>query len=196
MERKKRIHVHVSHVHWTRNGTRSVHVYTHILKVARRGVCMCMYVCVYVCLGVRAYVYAGVCVCVRIRFVHTHSHVEFIAYTHAHPTHGRGWRRRIGCLKLQVSFRKRATNFRSLLRNITCKDKTFYASSSVCHSHTRTPTCTRAWLGDLHIHTQIHTCINKHLLTHKYRPKERWGAGVETHFQEISWNLRPVVNGT
>ena len=26
--------------------------------------------------------------------------------------------------------------------------------------------------------------------------KERWGAGVETHFQEISWNLRPVVNGT
>jgi len=27
-------------------------------------------------------------------------------------------------------------------------------------------------------------------------PDERWGAGVETHFQEISWNLRPVVNGT
>jgi len=26
--------------------------------------------------------------------------------------------------------------------------------------------------------------------------KERWGAGVEYHFQEISWNLRPVVNGT
>jgi len=25
---------------------------------------------------------------------------------------------------------------------------------------------------------------------------ERWGAGVETHFQEISWNLRPVLNGT
>jgi len=25
---------------------------------------------------------------------------------------------------------------------------------------------------------------------------ERWGAGVEYHFQEISWNLRPVVNGT
>ena len=26
--------------------------------------------------------------------------------------------------------------------------------------------------------------------------EERWGAGVEYHFQEISWNLRPVVNGT
>jgi len=25
---------------------------------------------------------------------------------------------------------------------------------------------------------------------------ERWGAGVEYHFQQISWNLRPIVNGT
>ena len=25
---------------------------------------------------------------------------------------------------------------------------------------------------------------------------ERWGAGVEIHFQEIQWALRPVVNGT
>ena len=25
---------------------------------------------------------------------------------------------------------------------------------------------------------------------------ERWGAGVEYHFQEIQWALRPVVNGT
>jgi len=33
--------------------------------------------------------------------------------------------------------------------------------------------------------------------THQTRTQyERWGAGVEYHFQEISWNLRPVVNGT
>jgi len=32
--------------------------------------------------------------------------------------------------------------------------------------------------------------------TELQRLTERWGAGVETHFQEISWNLRPVVNGT
>ena len=30
-----------------------------------------------------------------------------------------GWRRRIGCLKLQVIFRKRATNYRVLLRKVT-----------------------------------------------------------------------------
>ena len=34
-----------------------------------------------------------------------------------------GWRRPIGCLKLQVIFRKRATNYRALLRKITCKNK-------------------------------------------------------------------------
>ena len=31
-----------------------------------------------------------------------------------------GWRRPIGCLKLQVIFRKRATNYRALLREMTC----------------------------------------------------------------------------
>jgi len=39
------------------------------------------------------------------------------------------WRRCIGCLKLQVIFRKRATNFRDLLRKMTYKDKAFYGSS-------------------------------------------------------------------
>ena len=33
-----------------------------------------------------------------------------------------GWRRPIGCLKLQVLFRKRATHYRALLRKMTCKD--------------------------------------------------------------------------
>ena len=32
-----------------------------------------------------------------------------------------GWRRPIGCLKLQVIFRKRATNYRALLRKLTYK---------------------------------------------------------------------------
>jgi len=34
-----------------------------------------------------------------------------------------GWRRPIGCLKLQVIFRKRATNYRALLREMTYTDK-------------------------------------------------------------------------
>jgi len=36
------------------------------------------------------------------------------------------WRRPIGCLKLQVVFRKRATNYRALMRKITYKDKASY----------------------------------------------------------------------
>jgi len=34
-----------------------------------------------------------------------------------------GWRRCISCLKLQVSLRQRATNYRGLLRKMTYKDK-------------------------------------------------------------------------
>jgi len=40
-----------------------------------------------------------------------------------------GWRRPKGCLRLQVSFRKRATNYWALLQEMTCKDKASYASS-------------------------------------------------------------------
>jgi len=43
-----------------------------------------------------------------------------------------GWRRCIGCLELQISFRKRATNFRALLRKITSKDKASYDSTPPC----------------------------------------------------------------
>jgi len=39
---------------------------------------------------------------------------------------GTGRRRCIGCLKLQVSFCKRATNCRAVLRKLTYKDKAFY----------------------------------------------------------------------
>ena len=61
-------------------------------------------------------------------------------------------------------------------------------------------------------HLVIHACIYRYVYvrpcisvySYKYmymyiygqKNEERWGAGVETHFQEISWNLRPVVNGT
>jgi len=40
-----------------------------------------------------------------------------------------GMRRCIRCLKLQVSFHKRATNYTALLRNTTLKDKASYGSS-------------------------------------------------------------------
>ena len=43
-----------------------------------------------------------------------------------------GWRRLIGCLKLQVIFRKRATNYVALLWKMPSKDKASYDSTPPC----------------------------------------------------------------
>jgi len=40
-----------------------------------------------------------------------------------------GWRRPIGCLKLQIIFRQRAVNYWALLRKMKYKDKASYGSS-------------------------------------------------------------------
>ena len=45
-----------------------------------------------------------------------------------------GWRRLIGCLKLQVIFHK-ATNYRALLQKMTYKDKASNGSSPPCTLH-------------------------------------------------------------
>ena len=42
------------------------------------------------------------------------------------------WRRPVGCLKLQVIFRRRATNYWALLRKMTFTDKASYGSLSPC----------------------------------------------------------------
>jgi len=41
-------------------------------------------------------------------------------------------RRLVGCLELQVVFRKRATNYRALLRKMTYEDKVSYESAPPC----------------------------------------------------------------
>jgi len=61
---------------------------------------------------------------------------ERISPGKCHEQHYRlntGWQRPIGCLKLQVIFRKRATDFRALLRKMTYKDKASYGSSPLYH---------------------------------------------------------------
>ena len=45
-----------------------------------------------------------------------------------------GWRRPIRCLKLQVIFRKKATNQRALLQKMTYTDKALYDSTPPCSS--------------------------------------------------------------
>jgi len=75
---------------------------------------------------------------------------------HAHTT---GRRRPIGCLKLQVIFRKSATNHRALLRKMTYKDKASYGSSPHCMFF--------SWgKGILHSHTYAHTISLSHTHTH------------------------------
>jgi len=64
-----------------------------------------------------------------------------------------GWHRVIGCLKLQVIFCKRATNYRALLQKMTCKDKASYGSSQPFFSSSRAITsllggCFVLWVGD------------------------------------------------
>jgi len=86
-----------------------------------------------------------------------------------------GWRRPIGCLKLQVIFRKRATNYRALLRKFTYEDKASYWSSPPCYftGDCRTFTRVTVWLyaythtyADTYIHMYILTYIHTHL--HQY----------------------------
>ena len=43
-----------------------------------------------------------------------------------------GWRRLIGCLKLQVIFRKRVTNYRALLQKMTYEDTASYDFTPPC----------------------------------------------------------------
>jgi len=46
--------------------------------------------------------------------------------------HNTRWRRPIGCLKLQVIFRRKAIQYRLLLRKMTYKDKASYDSTPPC----------------------------------------------------------------
>ena len=65
----------------------------------------------------------------------THLHMQTQAHTHTHTLvckHISVWRRPIGCLKLQDIFRKRATNYRALLRKMTCEGKASSDSTPPC----------------------------------------------------------------
>jgi len=70
-----------------------------------------------------------------------------------------GWRRPIECLKLQVILRKRATNYRALLREMTHKDKASYGSSPLCSQY--------PMVRSLPQHTGLqHTATHRNTLQH------------------------------
>ena len=90
-----------------------------------------------------------------------------------------GWQRSIGCLKLQVTFRKRATNYRALLRKMTCKDKASYDSTPPCKGWlvlVEKASFSKVFRCEFHIggvchsrsmdtHTHTYTCARAHTHT-------------------------------
>jgi len=70
-----------------------------------------------------------------------------------------GWRRCIGCLKLQVIFRRRPTHYRALLREMTNKDKASYGSSPPCNAPvTYEGVMSHIWMSHvIHMNESCHT---------------------------------------
>jgi len=71
-----------------------------------------------------------------------------------------GWRRPIGCLKLQVIFCKRYTNYRAVLRKMTCEGKASCASWPPCSYSTT------LWNHATHCNTLQHTATRCNTLQH------------------------------
>ena len=64
--------------------------------------------------------------------IYTHIYTRIYPYMNRHAIKYIVVVYRIGCLKLQVIFRKRACNYRALLRKMTYEDKASYGSSPPC----------------------------------------------------------------
>jgi len=99
-------------------------------------------------------------------------HIQHITHYRMAKTHRMPY-------KLQVIFRKRATNYRALLQKMTYKDKASYGSS---------PPCTRAWRVT---HSHVQPCIDEswvmsrsthsHMTHYEFIPHQKFlGDGVLT----------------
>ena len=71
------------------------------------------------------------------------------------------WRRPLGCLKLQVIFRKRATYYRALLRKITYEDEAPYDTTPLCSMVVVISSSMRQQktVVDTHTHTHAFVCV-------------------------------------
>jgi len=95
-----------------------------------------LYPYVYTCV----YTFRYICICIYYILVCIHVHTIFTTSTHTSTGVVKGGEDP-GCLKLQVIFRKRANNYRALLREMTSEDKASYGSFAPCkHILTRSHT--------------------------------------------------------
>ena len=100
----------------------------------------------------------------RVRMSHA-THMNESCHTHERvlshrPRASTGWQRLTVCLKLQVIFHKRATNYKALLRKMTYKDKAYYDSTPPCNND-----------GNLVIHVSICKWVISHVWKMTYKDK-------------------------
>jgi len=136
-------------------------------------VCVCTY-------NIDVYIYIHVCMSISIatQYIDTsidviHIHTCIFRYTYTRT----GWRRPVGCLELQVIFRKRATNHRALLRKITCTDKISYSSSPLCIDLCGWSIHLCGLLGPLKLQVSFAEYRHAPLSRHAQQPHTSWEVG-------------------
>jgi len=89
------------------------------------------------CVIVATYLHILVCLLLAANSINSHiplQHIRVIFCLLLTANTDTGWRRLIGSPKLQITFHKRATKYRALLRKMTYKDKGSCESSPLCNS--------------------------------------------------------------
>ena len=94
-----------------------------------------------------------------------------------------GWRRLIGCLKLQVSFRKRATNHRALLRKMAYEEKASYDPMPPC----------RESLSSEFFYLSLHSFPWTSLLTHTHWTAWRLKGECPKLQRAALWSICPSL---
>jgi len=133
--------IHITHTHTYTHMYTSIHI--HVYKCTY--VYMHIYVFVVTWLAAAypaTHTYTRIYTCNHIHMpihIYIYIHIYMYIWWHDSPMQyirncSTGWRRPIGCLKLQVIFRKRATNCRALLRKMTYKNKASYGSLPPCNN--------------------------------------------------------------
>ena len=117
-----------------------------------------------------------------------------------------GWQRPIRCLELQVISRKRATNYRALLRKMTYKDKASYGSSPPCINYTWAMTIIHESYQLYITHTHTHTPCTNHTwvmpnastiraLLRKMTYKDKAFYGSSPPCTNYTWVI-PIIHGS